>query len=131
LTRCIDILNRAAKIEGENMKRIDKNARRTRAIVANGTVYLGGQVGANLDADIRTQTREALAGIDALLEQASSSRDKVVSVTIWLKSMDDYAAMNEVWDEWIDSENPPTRACCEVLMADPRILVEFLPTAIL
>lgn len=113
------------------MKRIDKNARRTRAIVANNTVYMGGQVGKNWDADIRTQTREALEGIDALLAEAGSSREKVVSVTIWLKTMDDYDAMNEVWDEWIDNDNPPCRACAVAPMADERILVEFIPTAIL
>lgn len=113
------------------MKRIGQNARRARAIVANGAVFMGGQVGRDLDAGIEEQTRSALAGIDELLEEAGSSRDKVVHITIWLKSMDDYAAMNAIWDEWIDNENPPTRACCEVPMADPRILVEFIPTAIL
>ncbi|QHQ35431.1 RidA family protein [Algicella marina] len=113
------------------MIRIGHNARRSRAIVTNGTVYMGGQVGKDLDRNIEDQTRSALAGIDELLEQAGSSRDKVVHVTIWLKTMDDYDAMNAIWDEWIDSKSPPTRACCAVPMADPRILVEFVPTAVL
>lgn len=113
------------------MKRLQANARRAKAIVANGTVYMGGQVGRDLDADFKTQTRQAFEGIDALLAEAGSSRDKVMHVTIWLKTMDDYAAFNEIWDEWIDAENPPTRACAEVKMADERILVELLPMAVL
>ncbi len=113
------------------MKHIDKNARRSRAIIANGTVYIGGQVSSNLDAGIEEQTKSALSGIDDLLAQAGCGRDNVVSVMIWLKSMDDYAAVNEIWDDWIDNDNPPTRACCEVQMADSRILVEFLPTAVI
>lgn len=113
------------------MKRLQANARRARAIVANGTVHMGGQVARDLNADIRTQARQAFEGIDDLLAEAGSSRDKVMSVTIWLKSMDDYAAFNEVWDEWVDPQNPPARACAEARMADSRILVELLPTAIL
>lgn len=113
------------------MIRISANSRRAKAIVVNNTVFMGGQVGSDLDADIHAQTRSALAGIDTLLAEAGSSRDKVVHVTIWLKSMDDYDAVNAIWDDWIDNENPPTRACCEAPMADPRILVEFIPTAVL
>ena len=113
------------------MKYIDKNSRRTRAITANGTIFMGGQVASDFDSGIRIQTEQALGKIDELLAEAGSRRNKVVHVTIWLKSMDDYGIMNEVWDAWVDKEHPPTRACCEVPMADERILVEFIPTAVI
>ncbi len=113
------------------MKRLDANSRRAKAVVVNGTVHMGGQVARDLDADFRTQAEQAFEGLDALLAQAGSSRDKVVNVTIWLKSMADYDVFNEVWDGWIDADNPPARACAEAVMADDRILVELLPTAVL
>lgn len=112
------------------MQHIDTNQRRARAIVANETIYMGGQVGSNLDAGIEDQTRSALQKISDLLEATGSCRQKVTHVTIWLKSMDDYTAMNVIWDEWVDPEFPPTRACCAAPMADPRILVEFIPIAV-
>lgn len=111
------------------MKRIDSNGRRSRAVVVGGMVHLGGQVGDSKDAGIKVQTEETLAKIDQLLNEAGSSRSKLVSATIWLKSMDDYDGMNEVWDGWIDSENPPARACGEVRLADDRYLVEIIATA--
>jgi len=111
------------------MQRIDKNTRRSRAVVVGGIVYLGGQVAEDWDGDIRTQTRQTLDRIDALLSQAGSSRDRLISATIWLKDMADYDGMNEVWDAWIDRDNPPARACGEVRMADDRLLVEIIATA--
>jgi enamine deaminase RidA (YjgF/YER057c/UK114 family) len=112
------------------MKRIDSNSRRSRAIVAGNIVFLGGQVADDRRPDIRVQTREALAKVDDLLAQCGSSREKLASVTIWLKSMDDYDGMNEIWDGWIDPANPPTRACGEVRMAYDDLLVEIIATAV-
>ncbi len=113
------------------MQHIDNNGRRSRAIVANGTIFMGGQVADDFTADAAEQTRQALARIDAILTQAGSDRSKLVSAQIWLKSMEDYAAMNAVWDAWIDRDRAPTRSCGVVEMADPGILVEIIPTAIL
>lgn len=111
------------------MQRIDKNARRSRAVVVGDIVYLGGQVADDWDADIRDQTRQTLDRIDALLTEAGSSRAKLINATIWLGDMADYAGMNEIWDSWIDSDNPPARACGEVRLADDRIRVEIIATA--
>lgn len=111
------------------MQRIDKNSRRSRAVVVGNIVYLGGQVADDWSADARQQTREALGRIDALLAEAGTSRAKLISATIWLRDMSDYDAMNEVWDSWIDRDNPPTRACGEVRMADDRLRVEIIATA--
>ena len=113
------------------MKRIDANSRRSRAVVVANMVYLGGQVGDSKQAGIKIQTQETLAKIDQLLQEAGSSRSKVISATIWLKSMDDYDGMNEVWDAWIDVDNPPARACGEVRLADDRYLVEIIATAMI
>ena len=113
------------------MKRIDKNHRRSRAVVAGNMVFLGGQVADDRSAGIESQTREALAKIDDLLKQSGSSRAKLVSATIWLKTMDDYDGLNRIWDAWIDAENPPARACGEVRMAYDDIRVEIIATAMI
>jgi enamine deaminase RidA (YjgF/YER057c/UK114 family) len=113
------------------MKHIDNNGRRSRAVVANGMVFMGGQVGDDWTADITVQTRQALARIDAILAGVGSDKSKIVSVQIWLKTMDDYDAMNAVWDAWIDRDRAPARACGIVEMADPGIRVEMMPIAIL
>lgn len=113
------------------MKHIDNNGRRSRAIIANGTIFMGGQVADDLSADITEQTRQTLARIETILTENGSDKTKMVSAQIWLKSMDDYAAMNAVWDQWINADGAPTRACGVVEMADPRILVEIIPTAVL
>ena len=109
--------------------RLNKNTRGNRVVVHGDTIYLGGQTATNLEAGIQDQVREAFAKVDSLLALAGSSRQKILSVTLWLKSMEDYAAMNAVWDEWIDSNEPPVRSCARVEMANPRMLFEVIVTA--
>jgi enamine deaminase RidA (YjgF/YER057c/UK114 family) len=111
------------------MRHIDNNGRRSRAVVANGVIYMGGQVADDWKADITVQTRQTLARIDAILAEAGSDKTKVVSAQIWLKSMDDYEAMNAVWDAWIDPARAPARSCGVVAMAHEDLLVEIIPTA--
>lgn len=111
------------------IRRIDSNGRRSRAVIHNGQVHFAGQVGDDLNGDVSQQTQEALARIDRLLAEAGSDRSRILSATIWLKTMADYAEMNTVWDGWIDQDNAPARCCGVVEMADPRIRVEIILTA--
>ena len=113
------------------MQRLDQNFRRSRAIVANGMVYLAGQVADDKTADIKVQAQQALAKIDQLLTEAGTDRSKLVSVTIWLKTMADFDGFNEVWDAWVTPNQTPTRACGEVRMADDGYRVELIPVAML
>ena len=85
--------------------RLDKGARMSEAVIHGNTVYLAGQVAEG--ADVATQTRAVLANIDALLARAGSSKANILSATIWLADMADFAEMNSVWDAWVDKENPP------------------------
>ncbi|SOE50731.1 Enamine deaminase RidA, house cleaning of reactive enamine intermediates, YjgF/YER057c/UK114 family [Burkholderia sp. OK233] len=109
--------------------RHDRNHRRSRAVVHGNTLYIGGQIGTDLDEDITTQTRQALEQVDRLLAAAGTNRTKLLSVTLWIKSMDDFNAMNAVWDAWIDTDEPPARCCGRVEMANPRILFEITAVA--
>jgi enamine deaminase RidA (YjgF/YER057c/UK114 family) len=65
-----------------------------------------------------------LAKVDALLAQAGSGRDRILSATIYLRDMKDFAAMNAVWDRWVPKGHAPARACVEARLARPELLVE-------
>ncbi len=109
--------------------RLESNARRSRIVVHDNTVYLAGQVGNDWSGDIRQQTREALANVDKMLALAGTDKSKILSATIWIKRLSDYDGMNAVWDEWLAEGGAPARACAVVDMADPGILVEVMPVA--
>lgn len=110
--------------------RIDRNHRRARASVAGDLIFLAGQVADDKAADITEQTRQALAKVDALLAEAGSDKSRVLSVTIWLTSMQDYDGFNAVWDAWVAPGHEPSRACAKVELADPAYRVELIVTAI-
>jgi len=108
--------------------RIDPGARMSEAVIHGDTVYLAGQVGEPGD-DVVAQTRTVLAEIDALLARAGSDKSKILMATIWLADIDDFEAMNSVWDAWVDPANPPARATCEGRLATPDYKVEIIVVA--
>lgn len=110
------------------IKKLHSNQRMSKIVIHNETIYLCGQVG-NSDDDIKAQTLTCLEKVNTLLEEAGSDKSKMLSVTVWLKSMADFAAMNEVWDEWFKDVQPPARACGEAALARPELLVEMIVTA--
>ena len=89
--------------------RIQPGARMSEAVVHGDAIYLSGQVGEPGD-DVATQTRTALAEIEALLAEAGSDKSKILMAQIWLADIADFEAMNGVWDAWVDPANPPARA---------------------
>lgn len=111
--------------------RLDQNARRSRAVIAGGMVYLAGQVADDKTLDIGGQTRQVLQKIDDLLAQAGTTRDRLVTAQIWLASMSDFAGLNAVWDAWVVPGETPTRCCGKVELADPDFRVEIVVTALL
>ncbi|GHE86125.1 RidA family protein [Thalassotalea profundi] len=106
------------------IERIETNARMSRIVKHNGTIYLCGQVCADATKDITEQTQTMLAKVETLLEQAGSSKEHMLSATIYLKTMDDFAAMNAVWDEWVPTGFASARACVQAPMARDVLLVE-------
>jgi enamine deaminase RidA (YjgF/YER057c/UK114 family) len=111
--------------------RLDSNHRRSRAVVHNHTVYLAGQVADDKDASIETQTAQALAKVDEMLEQSGSSKARILTTTIWLKTMQDFDRMNSVWDAWVGPQAAPARACVTAEMAHPDYRVEIMVVAAL
>jgi len=107
------------------IERYETGARMSRAVVHNGTLYLCGQVAEDRSADITGQTETMLAKVDKLLESVGSRRDRILSATIYIRDMKDFAAMNAVWDAWVPEGQAPARACVEARMASPDLLVEI------
>ncbi|SEF64658.1 RidA family protein [Marinobacterium lutimaris] len=111
------------------IERIHSTDRMSRIVKHNGTVYLCGQTAGQAEWDIAEQTRQCLGKVEALLEEAGSNTASILSVTIYIRDMKDFAAMNEVWDAWVADLPKPARACVEARMARPEILVEMTVTA--
>lgn len=107
------------------IERMEVGQRMSRIVKHNETVYLCGQVGADANTDIAEQTRTMLEKVDVLLDQAGSDRSNILSATIYLRDMKDFAAMNAVWDAWIPEGHAPARACVEARMARQELLVEI------
>ncbi|RRJ82873.1 RidA family protein [Aestuariirhabdus litorea] len=114
-----------------SIDRYQTSARMSKIVVHNQTVYLCGQVAEDRSADITHQTQTMLAKVDELLQSVGSSREKMLSATVYLKSMEDFAAMNAVWDAWVPEGYAPARACVEAAMASPELKVEISVTAAL
>lgn len=109
-----------------SIERIKVSERASAIVINNGVVYLSGQVAEDPDADIQEQTRSVLARIDALLAEAGTDNEHLLSATIYLRDIaNHFALMNEVWNAWVPTGHSPARACVEAHMARPALLVEI------
>lgn len=108
--------------------RIQPGPRMSQAVVHGDTIYLAGQVGASGES-VTNQTQAILGQIEALLVEAGSDKTKILSATIWLADMADFAEMNAVWDKWIDGKDAPARATGEAKLAAPGYKVEIIVIA--
>lgn len=111
------------------IQRLDVGPRMSEAAVHNGTVYLAGQIADDAGADIRGQTRQVLAAIDALLERVGSDKTRILRAEIFLADMADFAAMNAEWETWVESGHTPPRATVQAALARPEWKIEIVVTA--
>jgi enamine deaminase RidA (YjgF/YER057c/UK114 family) len=111
--------------------RIESGKRMSQAVAANGFVFLAGQVANRPSREVQDQTRQVLAQIDDLLAKAGSSKEKIVSATVYLTDIEDFATMNVAWDEWVHPEAKPARATVEAQLATPTLKVEIQVVAVL
>lgn len=102
--------------------------------VKTGThVFVSGQLpldpvsGNLITEDVQAETRQALTNLQRILEAAGSGLDKVVKTTVFIKNMEDFPRINEVYAEFF-RENPPARACVEVarLPKDANVEIEAI-----
>lgn len=100
----------------------------SRAVIRGDMVYLCG-VTPDPVGDIKAQTRQVLSHIDELLAAAGTNKSRLVTAQVWLADMRHFEAHNEVWNEWVDHDNPPARACVRADLWRPNMLVEVMVTA--
>jgi enamine deaminase RidA (YjgF/YER057c/UK114 family) len=111
------------------IQRFDVGTRLSEMAVHDGVCYLAGQVAADATQDIRGQTRQVLAAIDALLARAGSDKSHLLMCQIFLADLADFAAMNEVWEAWLPAGQAPPRATVLAQLAKPHWKVEMVVTA--
>ena len=107
------------------IERLHVGPRLSEAAIHDGTVYLAGQVAEVPGADAYAQTVEVLGHVDRLLAEAGSDKRHLLSVTVYLADMADYAAMNRAWDDWVEPGATPPRATVAAKLARPEFLVEI------
>ena len=110
------------------IERIETGVRSSKIVKHNGIAYLTGQVAEG--ETIQEQVQTCLQNIDALLEKAGSSRERMLRVTIWLADMSDFAGLNEVWNDWVPEGHAPARACGQAKLAREELKVEFIVDAV-
>ena len=102
----------------------------SQAIKASGLVFLSGQIPLDpatqqlITGEVAAQTEQVLQNISAILDAAGTSFSRVVKTTVFLKSMNDFAAMNEVYGRHFSAE-PPARSTVEVARLPKDVLVEI------
>jgi len=113
------------------IRRIEAGKRISQAVVHGPLVFLAGQVADDTSADVAGQTREVLEKIDRLLAAAGSQKSSILSATVYLSDMSNYAAMNSSWDAWVSPDHKPARATVESRLAAPEYGVEIVVIAAL
>src|SRR6185369_15281983 len=101
----------------------------SQAIVANGFVFCAGQIGldpqsGNLVEGIEEQTHRVVKNLQAVLEGAGSDLTQIVKTTIFIKDMNEYTKVNEIYATYF-AENKPARATVEVARLPKDALVEI------
>lgn len=108
------------------------------AVVANGVVYLRGQIGQDLDTrasvgigDVETQTEKAMANIDTLLKEAGSSLEDIVKVTVYITDPRYREAVYRTMGRWLKGVFPVSTGIVIHALARPEWLVEIDATAVI
>jgi enamine deaminase RidA (YjgF/YER057c/UK114 family) len=113
------------------INRLESGPRMSQAVIANGFVFLAGQVAPDPSGSVVSQTRQVLSEIDRLLEMAGTSKENIVSATIYLADIDTFGEMNHAWEAWVAPEAKPARATVEAKMVAPEYRVEIQVTAVI
>ncbi|MBR1816096.1 MAG: RidA family protein [Lachnospiraceae bacterium] len=108
----------------------------SQAIVVDNMIFTSGMIpiipetGELETGDIEAQARQAIKNLVTLLAEAGSSAENVIKTTVFIKDMNDFAKVNEVYAEFF-TENFPARSCVEVARLPKDVLVEIEAVALL
>ncbi len=101
----------------------------SQGIVVNNMFYSSGQIpltaeGSLIEGDTYDQTHQVFSNLKAVLQAANASLETVVKATVFIKDMNDFAAVNEVYGQYF-VEHKPARSCVEVARLPKDVLVEI------
>jgi enamine deaminase RidA (YjgF/YER057c/UK114 family) len=111
------------------IKRFGTTARWSEACVANGIVFLAGQLADDTSLPFDAQLAQTFAAIEQALAMAGSDKSKLLSATIYMKDLAFMPKLNAAWDAWIPSGTAPGRTTVKADMVDAQCLVEITVTA--
>ena len=101
----------------------------SQGIVVNNLFYSSGQIplrpdGTLVEGDVQVQATQVFENLKAVLEEAGASLNTVVKATLFIKDMNDFAALNEVYGDYF-GDHKPARSCVEVARLPKDVLVEI------
>ncbi|MGB8001111.1 MAG: RidA family protein [Anaerobacillus sp.] len=101
----------------------------SQGMIVNNIFYSSGQIplradGTLVDGPIEEQTHQVFANVKAVLEAAGSSLEAVVKTTVYIKDMNQFSAINEIYGEYFDAHKP-ARSCVEVARLPKDALIEI------
>ncbi|MEE1922110.1 RidA family protein [Pseudomonas sp. 148P] len=105
------------------IERINPGTRASQLVVVDERIETSGIV-ALTPGDITEQTRCVLAQLEAWLAQVGADKNNLTRIQIWLANMNEFSAMNAVYDAWV-GEQPPARACVGAALASPDYRIEI------
>ncbi|WP_297428259.1 RidA family protein [uncultured Acinetobacter sp.] len=113
------------------VQRLHVSQRFSEIAISGQLVHLAGQLANDTSLDIIGQTTQTLEIIDHFLADAGTDKSNILSVTIYLKDIEqDYDAFNQVWDAWVSDIQALPRTCVEAKMYRPDVLVEMTVVAV-
>ena len=106
------------------------------AVIANGFIFTAGQIaidpatGKLIEDSFKARVHQVFKNLSAILDHANTNFGNVVKFTVFLTDMDNYAEVNEVFNEWLDEANAPARSLVAVrgLPADTDVEIECIAT---
>lgn len=107
----------------------------SQAVVVGDMIFTSGMIpiipetGELETGDIKTQARQAIKNLITLLEESGSNAASVIKTTVFIKNMNDFAAVNEVYAEFF-TDNYPARSCVEVARLPKDVLIEIEAVAL-
>ncbi len=107
----------------------------SQAVEVNGMIYTSGMIPINpvdgtlVKGSVEEQAEQALMNLKALVEESGSSMEQVIKTTVFIKDMNDFAKINEVYARYF-TDNYPSRSCVEVARLPKDVLIEIEAIAI-
>lgn len=101
----------------------------SQGMIVNNVFYSSGQIpltaeGELVNGSVEEQTHQVFSNLKAVLAEAGSSLDKVIKATVFIKDMNDFPLINEVYGDYF-SEHQPARSCVEVARLPKDVLIEI------